>query len=155
MSAVRDYVRTVLVSFEFLIVLICICCAWLGPDLVAKMNALIPEESEPIKWISGAPSLALVWTMSIVRRIRFPEKDRKSLLQQWPEYWRLCAVLNVALGYAFIFAAAALFPWLLTTQIGSENRSLFFFGSLAGAIVVAASCYFAEMAINDEFGKSG
>lgn len=155
MKVAVEYLRSIFISVEFAVLILCFYVAWAHPPVVAKMNSLIAKGADPIKWLSAVPAAVLVWSMGTVRKLRFPEKDRKSLLQNWPEYWKLCVVVNVALGFALLFTAAGLFPWLLSTTIGDDYRSLFLFGSLSGALIVGASCYLAEMAINDEFARKG
>ena len=92
-------------------------------------DAVLTEDK--IKWIALLPIglVALVFKSS--SSLLFPDKDKREIITDFPDFWILRNMLSVTQFYSVFFAAIGVFAWLLDT---SKNTSLLILNLLAAVI---------------------
>lgn len=153
MKLAREYLRTAILSLEFLLLAICAYLAFFQPSWLSYISQIVKKDSDQLKWLVLAPLGVLIWTLTLVRKIRFPEKDKLTIIQRWPEYWRLCVVTNVAIFYAAMFTCLGLIPWLIRGAQEHHYCGVVLATALIGSVIVGASCYLAEIAVNEAMAE--
>ena len=153
MRVLKEYCRTLSISLEFVVILLCVYIGLAQLDALRALVSYVNINGDPLKYVALLPAGILVWNLSLLRKIRFPERDAKKILQKWEGYYTLRIILDVALFYSVTFAITGASTWITPMFFSPEIRILVLLGSFIGAAIVGLSCYDAELQVNEAFSK--
>jgi hypothetical protein len=153
MKVLIEYIRTLVISFEFVLIILCAYMGFAQLDALRVLIRYVNINGEPLKYVALLPAGILVWNLALMRKIRFPERDSKKILQNWTGYYKLRVILDVALFYSVLFAVTGASIWITVTLFSPEICVLVLLGSFVGASIVGLSCYDAEIQVNEAFSK--
>lgn len=151
MKMAAQYLRSFFISLEFVVILVSSYLFLEQENRLIHVLSLLAINAEAVKYLALLPAGILVWNVTILRKIRFPERDKKYQLQNWPSYFKLQIVLDVALIYSIIFSILGALSWITPSAFPSETVFLIQMTSLVGSAIVALSCLGAELTINEIF----
>jgi hypothetical protein len=106
-------------------------------------------DADIIKWMALLPISLLLYNLNLIRKIKFPDKDKQAILQQWEGYLKLKITINTALIYSILFSFSAIFVWIGPSIFNKETQFLVLISSSFGSAFVVLSCYLAESSINE------
>lgn len=149
MNIIKEYLFVIIISFEFLFIVlgICVSLVWEKPMLMiyAHLNAT----EDVLKYITFVPVCLGIWSVTQSRKLLFPDHEKKQILHQWPDYWKLRVRFNVTFLYACLFAISGISCWVfLVSTLPAIYFSVMFF-SILGAISVAISIYWARVNLDE------
>jgi hypothetical protein len=148
-----EFLRFVVISVEFIIILVAITLYLFFSDYIISLTALISEKTEIIKHLALVPSFITVAVFKKGRSLLFPEKDKKEILQHWPDYFKLRIGFEVATIYSVVFATIGFIGWTLDWSKSSPVPALSLFTALSGSTIVFYTIYKADIKINEIFIK--
>lgn len=151
MKKVFEFLRFFFISFEFVIILLSVIIYKFFRVHVVVVSDLITQKNDVIKHVSLVPSGIAVWVFIKGKGLLFPEKDKKEILQNWPDYWILKIGFEVTLIYSCLFALIGLFGWAADWTAGNPVPFLMVVTALIGAAVVFYTVYKAQIKINELF----
>jgi hypothetical protein len=149
MKVVKEYFIATVISFEFLILAISVLVLLGWPDRVQAISSNLVDTPEILKHFALLPSAFAGWVFVESKKLLFPEFDKKTILQEWPGYWRLKVHFNVGLFFAFIFAVIGLVVWVLGYKVNEPVGFVLLLTSVAGGFVVVISVYLAKINISE------
>ena len=149
-----EYVRTLLVSIEFLILVLTGIALYYHPLFVSRIRSVLNLEPDVLRWLALVPATCMVVTLKEVRKILFPEKDKKAIIQQWDQYWHLRVTTNVAVVYAVLFTLMALPAWIVKEPRFADDTLILMVAAIMGAGVDYLSVYNAEIKMNEVIAQS-
>ena len=153
MRILKEYIRTIVVSLEFLIVLITAALVYYRPAFIGTLRTNLNLTPDIMRYFAIAPATCLGLILNDARKVLFPAKDKKERLQSWEQYWKLRVTINVAILYAVFFLLVALFAWINTSAKYDDVTLLLIVGAILGSGVDYLSVYNAELMMNELFLK--
>lgn len=145
--------RVVFFSFEALVIFVSwLVFVYLNYELQA-LSFLLSLNNDVVKFIAFIPMAIAVWVLREIRLLLQNDKDTVRILTAWPDYWKLKMHAWVSLGFAVLFAAISILPWIGISGIGPDFGPLMFFTGLVGQLVLALSVYAARIAINEKIAN--
>lgn len=145
MKVIRVYFRAIVVSFEFLIILLGICAILYFPVQVNNMATYIETDKEVVEYLAFLPVILFVWTARKSKNLLFPGDKYLKILFEWPEYWRLRIHFNVGICYSILFALIGLMVWVLGIEVDDTLGFMLIALSICGGFIVVVSIYFAKI----------
>ena len=149
MKTIAHYFQVIIVSVEFVIIVLALAFAFVWPDKVAPVTTLLGDNSDVLKHIALLPSILAIWVFNESRKLLFPDEDKKKVIQQWDDYWKWRIHFNVALFYALLFAATGIISWAMGAKVNSPTGFVILSATVVGALVVAISVYFARIKLSE------
>lgn len=148
---ILSYARSFVISPEFALLVTATWIIICHPGLVNAVSMRIDTTTDYFKAALLAPFGVGYWTFQTVKEVLFPVKDKKEVLQKHPAYCDVRIVCNVALVYAILFIVLGLaaMPKMDCPFPGLPNFILIV--SVLGSFIVAVTCYFAHLNINEIF----
>lgn len=150
MKKVLEFFRFFLVSFELMIILLGICAQMLFHNQVQDIAWYVKFQDDLFKFIIAIPSALCVWSFVSGRKLLFPDKDKASILQSWPEYWRLKTGFHAALTWNIIFVAVSVVAWTGDWKHPSASLLIWLVVALAGSGLSTLSLYNAQNYVEEE-----
>ncbi|MBY4834050.1 hypothetical protein [Burkholderia dolosa] len=140
-------------SPELLLVVIGVAIQqWLvGP--VEVLLAGINVTDDFIKWAVAIPGALLCWSLVSGRKLLFPEKDKNSILQKWPDYWILKICFHVALIWNLIFVLISIYAWTGDWKHPSPGHFISLVISIIGSAMCSFSIYNAQIRVEEEVSQ--
>lgn len=136
------------ISFEFLIMLLGVLAGvWSGNREVAGF-AGIELTDEKIKYLGLIPAVVFVWVFKEGRSILFPPGDKRQILCDWPDFWRLEIIFKVALANGVLFAVVGIMAWLHKWSPPQSNAVILLGVGVLGALINAYTVYNAQIQVN-------
>ncbi|WP_271410752.1 hypothetical protein [Pseudomonas sp. Q1-7] len=129
------YVRVLLVSFEFLIVVFMAAIYLAFNDQIDTLILSGSPNEKAVDWLILYPMAVGAWVLNEARNVLFPTGGADSVLHQWEGYWRLKAHYNVGLFYCLFPIVPCVLVWLFNSIFTSWGITLFF----ACVVVVSVS----------------
>jgi hypothetical protein len=149
MKVVKEYAVAFTISFEFLVLVICVLALLFWFEGIRVISSKIPDDAEVLKHFALLPSAFLGWVFIEAKKLLFPEHDKKAILHDWPDYWQLKVYFNVGLLYAFLFAVIGLVVWVLGFKINEPMGFALLLTSIIGGLIVVVSVYMAKIRISE------
>ena len=144
MKTIKVYLVATFLSPEFLVILIGLGLYFL-PSQVESISSMLQDSPEILRYISLLPVAMATWVFKENKKLLFPEEDKDSIIQKWPDYWKLKVYFYVSIGYAFLFAFMGVSVWLLGYKINQPAGFLPLAVSIVGGFVVIVTTYFAKI----------
>lgn len=144
MKKLMEYGRFFIISFEFIVLILGIFTQLLFLKQIQGLVMNVKIQDEPLKVIAAIPVALCVWSFVSGRRLLFPDKDKVSVLQGWPDYWRLKIGFHAALTWNVIFAAVSVFAWTGDWERPSATLWVWLAVSVAGSGLSSLSVYNAQ-----------
>ncbi|MBN3804931.1 hypothetical protein GXB81_18005 [Paraburkholderia sp. Ac-20336] len=153
MKKLLETIRTFFVSPELALV---ICGVYLQEKFSkqiehALLHVHIPDDL--FKWAIAIPGVLLCWSLVSGRKILFPEKDKSSILQKWPDYWKLRICFHATLSWNIIFLMISIYAW---TNDWTKPSSIHFVAlavSILGSAFCSLSLYNAQTRVEEEISQ--
>ncbi len=140
----KEYARVIIISFEFLLIIIAIFF-YFNPDYVIPFSSAISENADLIKHISWFPIAMFIWVFKEAKKILSHEEDIEKVMQIWPDYWKLKVHFYVGLAYSFLFALAGLIVFAMGYTISTPKGFVLLISPVCGGVVVVWSFFRAQM----------
>ena len=155
MKRCLDLIRTIVVSFEFVVILLW-SIALIGQiSLPASISANDMLTDEKIKWLALVPAGLMAVIFKDSSSLLFPNKDEQNLITGFADFWVLRNMLSATLFYSVVFAALGVFGWTLDAT-KDASRLIF---TLGAALIGSGINYFtfhnAISTINIIFASKG
>jgi hypothetical protein len=147
MKPLLETLRFFVISIESLVVLVGFLAEWQYSDVILQLVSSIKLADEPLKYIVAIPGALCAWTFLSGRKLLFPEKDKSNILQAWPDFWKLKAGFQAALGWSVIFTVISIFAWTSDWKQPSSVAWTSLLVSIVGAAVCAFSVYNAQTVV--------
>jgi hypothetical protein len=149
MKRLSNIVRAFFVSFEFLCIVIGILLTIWRPSAIQGIAEQIASNGDMIKYLALAPVGVFGWVFSHSRKMLFPEADKKSILQGWPDYPAFRDVVFVGVAFSVIFVVTGLATWAMDWSSSPAVPFTWTAVSLIGAAIAAFSMYHAEIVLTE------
>jgi hypothetical protein len=144
--------RFLLVGPEFLVV----CVGLLLTTFSEAVSNTLPVQrisDEVLKYLALLPMASTAWILTQGRGLLFPEKDKKHVLQDWPDYWKVKYGFNVALFYSVLFSFFAIGAWVAEWNIHTPYPQIALITALLGAAANFLSCYYGRIEQDEALAK--
>lgn len=146
------FLRVLLISFEFLLILISISFLFFGASLWLE-KLIVPADDDFGKWLIGLPLVVIAWNFKEASiTLNFSGAYAKKLLN-WDNYWKLKMHISVSVIYAVLFLLINLFSWVVYSGLKTPMGVYFYSLGALGQMVVAGSIYFAKIRIFEILNK--
>jgi hypothetical protein len=145
MKKILFTLKVFFVSFEFLVISLCLLSLLNYPQEIKNIASQIESNNEILKFLAIIPIGIFVWIIKEARELLFPGEKINNILHEWPEYWKLRIHFNVALFYSFIFLALGLSVWIFGLDINNEIGFVLLIVSIIGSFIDAISVYFGKV----------
>jgi hypothetical protein len=150
MRRMLECLRFFVISFESIIVGTGALLRVFFLDEVQRLLSPVKIETEPLKFLVAIPAALCVWSFVSGRKLLFPDKDKHSILQAWPDYWKLKSGFSAALTWNVIFAALSVIAWVQDWKPPKGTSWIYLAVSLAGASVSSLSIYNAQCIVEEQ-----
>ncbi len=145
-----EFGRFLIISFEFLVFLSGMCAQIFFKRNIQALIANTRLQDEQLKFLAAIPAALCVWSFVSGKKLLFPEKDKSSILQAWPDYWRLKSGFNAALTWNIVFFAISVFAWSSEWKTPSATSWIWLSVSLAGSGFCCLSIYNAQNYLEEQ-----
>ncbi|WP_155623726.1 hypothetical protein [Burkholderia territorii] len=153
MKKIFEIARVFFISPELLLVLVGVAIQqWLAKS-VERLLVDINISDDFLKWAIAIPGALLCWSLVSGRKLLFPEKDKKSILQKWPDYWILKICFNVALVWNLIFVLISIYAWTGNWKHPSSSHLISLAISVIGSAMCSFSIYNAQTRVEEEVSQ--
>jgi hypothetical protein len=149
MKVAKEYLIAIIVSLEFLVLATCLLVLVFWLDEIRAFSSYVPDELEVLKHFALSPSAFAGWVFLESQKLLFPGHDKKAILHDWPDYWRLKVHFHVGLLYAGIFAVMGLVVWVFGIKINEPMGFSLLFTSTVGSLIVVLSVYLAKIRVSE------
>ena len=136
-----------IVSVEFLVSLVAVWSYW-QCSFVRDLFATVKVSDELKIVLMGMPLAVSVWIFNEVRKVWWPEVKNKTILINWPDYYRVKCCCIVACFYAFVCSAFAIAGTVFETSLVAGLGLYLVIISLIVELVSGASCWLASLNIH-------
>lgn len=153
MRQLLETIRFFFLSLEAVVVLVGVLVEALYSNQVLSLATSIKIPEEQLKYLVMLPAGLCGWTFLSGRRLLFPEKDKSSVLLEWPDYWRLKAGFSAALAWSLIFMASSIIVWFANWSQPTSSALIALAVSVIGAAVCSLSVYNAQTNVEEAVGR--
>jgi len=133
-----------IVSLEFLLSVVLVAVYSASP-VVRQICREGVCDNEKLRWCALLPLGISAWLFAELRKILWPNTDKKKLFLKWPGYKRLKTVCAVAFFYAALCCVLAVLSVLFPGIFADGLRSFIIIFSTAVVFVDAVSCWLASL----------
>lgn len=151
MKTLIEFARFLIISPEFIVLLCSFVLYEFFSDYLISITLSISKNTEMIKHFALVPSFIMIAVFKKAKGLLFPEKDKKEILQSWPDYFKLKLGFEVAILYSIVFAIIGILGWALDWTESSPLPALGLLTALVGSSIVFITIYKAEITINETF----
>ncbi len=155
MKRLIDLLRTFIISFEFVILIVGMGLIFFDLIPAANVAFLSSASDEKIKWMALLPVALLGLIFKDCSKLLFPEKDKKEIITGWSNYWQLRNLADVTMGYGIIFAVSGSLSWILDLSSNRARLVVLLSTSVIGSGVTYCTFHRAMTTINVIFASSG
>jgi len=148
-----NILRYVFVSPEFLVCVTGAALCIFLPDKFVWLSERIGNQAELLKYFGFLPVGLVIYDSTVVKTILMPESDKRNDFQKWERYADFKCGCIVGLVFAVIFGIAGIASFFFDWKIPAPFQSAFLLTSIAGAVTVSTSLYFAQIRIEELFRK--
>ncbi|UEP36893.1 hypothetical protein LL998_24940 [Burkholderia ambifaria] len=153
MKKILETARVFFISPELLLVVIGFAIQQSLTNPVERLLANINISDDFLKWAIAIPGALLCWSLVSGRKLLFPEKDKNSILQKWPDYWILKICFHVALSWNLIFVMMSIYAWTGDWKHPSPDRFISLTISIIGSAMCSFSIYNAQTRVEEEISQ--
>lgn len=153
MRKALEITRVFVVSPELLLIVVGVVVQLTLAKPIERLLAETYVSDDLLKWAFAVPSALLCWSLVSGRKLLFPEKDKKSILQKWPDYWILKICFHVALAWNSIFVLISLYAWADDWKHPSSTHFIALAISIIGSTVCSFSIYNAQTRVEEEISQ--
>jgi hypothetical protein len=153
MRLILEIARTFFISLEFPLVVSGFAVQYVLGKRIDQFLSGANISDDLFKWAIAIPSALLCWSLVSGRKLLFPEKDKSSILQKWPDYWRLKVCFHVALAWNLIFMLISIYAWMGDWRHPSSLHLVSLVMSIAGAAICTFSIYSAQTRVEEEVSQ--
>lgn len=143
--------RYAFVSPEFLVCLSGLVLYVFFPEPLIWLSRRISDQSELLKYLGLLPIGLFVYDTTVVKTILMPDGDKKSIFQSWGYYSDIKLACIIGLLYAVLFGIVGVSCLLFDWKAAAAYQSACLLTSIAGALMVSATLYFAHIKIEELF----
>lgn len=149
-----EYTRTIVISLEFLILILTGMILSFHPAALDRLLSALTLTPDVLKWLALIPSTCMALTLKEGRKVLFPEKDKKDRIQKWDQYCVLRVTVNVAVFYAVVFTGLALPAWIVKEPRFATHTIVLMASAILGAGIDYLSVYNAEIKMNESIAQT-
>lgn len=149
MRLVVEYLRAIVVSFEFVILLLGMIFILFWQERINTLSVHLVDNLDLQKYLIGLSVACVGWVFIESRKLLFPEEVKKKVFQSWPDYWKWKIYFFVGLVYSVLFALIGCLAWLLDYKVFEPKGFVMFFVSVFGGLVVALTVYLARIGLSE------
>jgi len=150
MKKVLEFGRFFFISYEFVVLIFGICLQLLFTTQIQLVVSHVKLQDEPLKFLAAIPAALCIWSFVSGRKLLFPDKDKASILQAWPDYWLLKTGFNAALTWNLIFVVVSVIAWTGDWKKASAALWIWLLVSLVGSGISSLSIYNAQNHVEEE-----
>jgi hypothetical protein len=121
MKRVLDWIRLVIISPEFVIILLILVIACWRPSLVAAVGDRLKTDNKPVEIVFGLPLALLAANWGLAWKILFPSDSLKARLAEWEHYQALWDRVVFGLALSGLATVVAVVCWLCKADIPSAR----------------------------------
>jgi len=151
MKKLLEILRFFFVSPEFVLILLAIVLYKYFNDFIFNFTEPLRKNSEAIRYLSLMPAGLAVWIFTKGKSLLFPEKDKKEILHNWPDYWKLRLGFDVSLFYSGLFVLTGFISWVLDWSIKDSLPVMMSLTSVLGSAIVCYTVYKSQITVNELF----
>ncbi|WP_316872329.1 hypothetical protein [Ralstonia mannitolilytica] len=149
MKRALEFLRFFLIGPELFFALGAIYLELRMAEQIASWFAQVHMPDDQFKWIVAVPAVLCGWSFVSGKKLLFPEKDKNSILQCWPDYWRLRLAFHAALSWNTIFLLTSMLAWLGDWKNPTATSIILLALSIAGAAICSLSIYNAQTRVEE------
>lgn len=149
MRRALEFMRFFCIGPEFFLVLGAIYLELRMEAQISSFFAKIHMPEDQFKWVVAVPAALCVWSFVSGRKLLFPEKDKSSVLQCWPEYWKLRLAFHAALIWNTFFLLTSMLAWLGDWKNPTAESIILLALSIAGSAICSLSIYNAQTRVEE------
>ena len=153
MRKILEITRVFFISPEMLLVVIGVAIQRILEKPIARLLADFNISDDLLKWAVAIPGALLCWSLVSGRKLLFPEKDKNSILQKWPDYWILKICFHVALIWNLIFVLISIYAWTGDWRHPLPDHFISLAISIIGSAMCSFSIYNAQTRVEEEISQ--
>jgi len=138
-----DFLRRVVVSPEFLVVVLAVWVLFAEPQWLGSVTKILAGAPEGVKYLSLVPVAVAAWSLQQSKAILFPAEDIKGILQQWPKFQKLKERVIIGILFQAVFCTLGVGAWIISPSLSNGTAVIVMGMSIAGALVGASTFYLA------------
>ena len=155
MKKVIDFTRALIISIEFVLLLIWVVLIFSKPQFPEWIISHAVFTDEKIKWLALLPAGLMALVFKDFSGVIFPEKDKLNIITEFPDFWKLKNIMNSALFYSIIFTIMGVIAWFLDPKKETATLIITLAISIIGAGITYISVHNATVVINTIFSSNG
>lgn len=141
--------RVLLISFEFLILLIGLSLYIYFQKNIDHIVQSLELNSDFLNYIIAAPFALSAFIFKDVRSMLVGDKDSTRVLTDWNDYWMLKTHTAINLIYTVIFLLISVVPWFTKLGINDGRNLLLFVTGLCGLLISARDIYASNIRVKE------
>jgi len=143
-----DILRVILISPEFLILLIVLVLQIYKADWLILIGKQFQSNNEIWKFLPTLPMLFTSLVFKFGKNIRIPLENNKQLYQ-WDEYYRITDRVHIGIYISILSSIGAISVWLLIDIISNLYIGIIFISSIGISGFSALTMYLASISIRE------
>ena len=143
MRELLDLVRRVIISPEFLVMILAILFLVSEPRWLDGITEVLSGAPEGVKYLSLITVAVAIWCLQQSKAILVPSEDSKGILQQWPKFQSLKKRVFIGLFFQAVFCALGIGAWIASPSLSNGSAVIVMGMSIVGALFGAATFYLA------------
>lgn len=151
MRRLLTILRYVFVSPELLVCVSGLAFFVFLPGQFVWLSERIGTQAELLKYFGLLPVGLFVYDSAVAKSILLSDSDKRGYFQKWEDYEDFKSGCMVALCYAVLFGITGVACFFFDWKRPSAHQSAFLLTSIAGALTVSATLYFAHIKIEEIF----
>lgn len=148
MKRIIDILRVILISPEFLILLIVLVLQIYKADWLILIGKQFQSNNEIWKFLPTLPMLFTSLVFKFGKNIRIPLENNKQLYQ-WDEYYRITDRVHIGIYISILSSIGAISVWLLIDIISNLYIGIIFISSIGISGFSALTMYLASISIRE------
>ncbi len=149
MKRILDFFRALIISPEFLIVLISILLYKTGFQFFTKIGSRIQGEEKIWQFLPSLPFLFSSIVFKYSNRILAPSEKNNKILYKWPLYKHLKNRVYVSILICLLCCLISLYIWFFEDVKDVSIIGVIFFNSILVSGVTALSNFFASQKLKE------
>jgi hypothetical protein len=155
MKRIVTILRAFLISPELFVSVLGVILLIVCPHWFAFLSGRIGSQAELLKYLGLLPAALVAFDLRFGKSVVLPDADKQTMLQNWPRYAELRCSVMIGVLYGFIFAVAGIAALLFDWRSPAAYQSAVLVTSLAGALTVSATLFYAHVKIEELFRENG
>jgi hypothetical protein len=150
-----DFIRTIVISIEFIVVLVWSIAFFSHISIPESILSRLILTDQKIQWLALLPTgvMAIIFKESF--QLIFPNKDKLDMITNFSDFWILKNMYYATLFYSVVFSLLGIFGWMVDANHNPSLLIVTIISSLIGSSVVYISFHNAVLKINIIFSSKG